>query len=152
MWLYFPATPEANDIALELTANFNGQIGAFYVNTSDGTKLSVGTYGNLAGYNVAAVTRPANLEWHYFIFVTDIYTTFAPAIYMDGNALSVSKTTETAADANVMASSTLYLLSRGNASLYSGAYIQQLGIWNKKLTEAEAIALSANTTQFLIPA
>ncbi len=137
-WLKWNAYETDDDLAMELTPNFNGNSGGFLVdpNASQGN-FGVGV-GIAESRNNAFFARPSAGQWHHYALVLD---TTAPATqqitpYVDGQAVSYTKTAEGSGAGN-FANSTLYLMSRGGQSLFGAGSLDEVAVYSRALSAAE---------------
>jgi PKD repeat protein len=134
-WLKWNAYANDDRLAMEFTPNFNSNAGGFLVDpdASDGTfSVAIGTG---ASRNIAAFQRPTAGAWHYYALVLDTTQAGATTItpYVDGQAVSYTKQGSSGTGAGNFANSTLYLMSRGGASLFGGGSLDELAIYNGPL-------------------
>jgi PKD repeat protein len=123
-WLKWNSYSNNDDIAFELTSNFNNTNGGFLVNpnsSSSSSRFEV-ALGRNGSRNNAYFTRPSAGAWHHYALVLD--TTVAAAqqilVYVDGKAVSVVKGSSGTGAGN-FANSTLYMMARNGGSLFSSS-------------------------------
>jgi alpha-N-arabinofuranosidase len=134
------------DVA-ELSQNFNNADAAFGVFVDDsmdcgaGPSIGIGVHGN-NGASADCYTAPATTGWHHLVAVFDMTQPGCcqSALYFDG--AKVDGTVEFAdANTDVFTSDVLYLLSRGGASAFDDAAIDELAIYDSALDPAQIAAL-----------
>ena len=137
-WLKWNGYETDDDLAMELTPNFNQSNGGFLVdpNSSQGN-FGVGI-GIADSRNNAFFTRPSTGQWHHYALVFD---TTAPAAqqvtpYVDGQPVSYTKTASGTGAGN-FANSTLYLMSRGGQTLFGAGSLDEVAVYNRVLSAAE---------------
>jgi hypothetical protein len=154
-WFYVNGAPGTDDIMLETSANSNNLAGRWALNiapTGATSKMSLVVWkGAFPALIELQWTRPSDSSWHLLVASIDAADVTSAIIFIDGVSQSFTTPYTNTTSANIV-EDTLYLLSRGNGSLYAGCYLQQLYILSRKLSIAEALSLSSNSTQFLIPA
>ncbi len=137
-WLKWNAYETDDDLAMELTPNFNGNSGGFLVdpNASQGN-FGVGV-GIAESRNNAFFTRPSAGQWHHYALVFDTTAPAAQQItpYVDGQPVGYTKTADGTGAGN-FANSTLYLMSRGGQSLFGAGSLDEVAVYNRALSAAE---------------
>jgi YD repeat-containing protein len=139
-WLNWAAYANDDDLALELTPNFNDNDGGFLVDPNAGElggKFGIGI-GRGGSRNNAYFARPSAGTWHHYTFVLD---TTAPAAqqvipYVDGKAVSYEKTASGTGAGN-FANSVLSFMSRNASSLFGKGSLDELALYNRTLSAAE---------------
>ena len=120
-WLKWNAYDNDDDLALELTHNFNQNNGGFIVDPN----ASQGNFGVGIGIadtrNNVFFPRPSAGQWHHYAFVLDATAPAAQQVtpYVDGQPVSYTKTASGTGAGN-FANSTLYLMSRGGPGTVRG--------------------------------
>jgi Concanavalin A-like lectin/glucanases superfamily len=137
-WLKWSKYSNNEDIALELTPNFNTNAGGFLVDPNAaqfGGTFGVGIGKSGATRNTVFFTRPSAGVWHYYSFVLDSTQPAATQIipYVDGQPVSYQKANSGTGE-GAFASSTLYLMSRAGTSLFSTGNLDELAIYNTDLS------------------
>ena len=137
-WLKWNGYDNEDDLAMELTPNFNGNSGGFLVdpNSSQGS-FGVGI-GIAESRNNAFFARPSAGVWHHYALVFDTTAPAAQQItpYVDGQPVSYSKTASGSGAGN-FANSTLYLMSRGGQFLFGAGSLDEVAVYNRALSAAE---------------
>ncbi len=135
-WLKWNAFAENDDLAMELTSNFNEHPGGFLVdpNAAGSEKFGVGL-GEGSSRNNAFFTRPSAEHWHYYALVLDTTASGATQItpYVDGHAVSYTKTAE-GTEAGAFAKAVLYWMSRDASSLFGAGSMQDLALYEMPLS------------------
>jgi PKD repeat protein len=137
-WLKWSAWNNNDELAMELTENFNSAPGGFLVdpNSSYGS-FAVGI-GIGSSRNVSIFARPTAGQWHHYAFVLD---TAAPASqqvipYVDGQPVAYTKV-ESGTGAPAFADSSLYFMSRAAAGLYGAGDLDEVALFGRALSPAE---------------
>ena len=138
-WLKWNKYSSNEDIALEMTPNFNINAGGFLVDPNAaqyGGTFGVGI-GKSTTRNTVFFTRPSAGVWHYYAFVLDSTQPGSSQIipYVDGQPVSYQKA-NSGTGAGAFANSTLYLMSRAGASLLGPGTLDELAIYNTDLSPA----------------
>jgi YD repeat-containing protein len=141
-WLNWAAYANDDDLALELTPNFNENDGGFLVdpNAGDlGGKFGI-AIGRGESRNNAFFARPSAGEWHHYAFVLDTAAAAAQQItpYVDGKAVSYEKLSSGTGAGN-FAKSTLALMSRNASALFGKGSLDELAIYNRTLSASEIL-------------
>jgi hypothetical protein len=137
-WLNWSAYETDDDLAMELTPNFNQNSGGFIVdpNSSQGN-FGVGI-GVADSRNNAFFARPSAGQWHHYALVLDTTAPAAQQItpYVDGQPVTFTKTADGTGAGN-FANSTLFLMSRGGQSLFGAGTLDEVAVYNRALSPAE---------------
>jgi len=144
-WLYWDSFADDDDVALELSANYNLNAGSFIVLPGDSSNSAFfvalrGDGGNNSGY----FTRPSAAAWHHYLIVFDmsLATNELVAVYVDGSAQSLTRPGNVDNTAN-FGNYTLNVMSRNAASLFGDGRISDITIWKPVLTSGNATTLAA---------
>jgi PKD repeat protein len=138
LWLNWDAYDNEDDLALELTENFNQNDGGFIVDPNAGQGgFGVGI-GRAESRNNVFFARPSAGVWHHYAFVLDTTAPAAQQIapYVDGQPVTYTKTAS-GTGAGAFAKSTLYMMSRAGQSLFGRGALDEVAIYNRALTPAE---------------
>jgi PKD repeat protein len=137
-WMKWDAWKNEDELAMELTENFNSAPGGFLVdpNSSYGS-FAVGI-GIGSSRNVSVFARPSAGAWHHYAFVLD---TTAPASeqvvpYVDGSPVAYTKV-ESGTGASAFADSNLYLMSRAASGLFGAGDLDELALYGRALSAGE---------------
>lgn len=134
-WLKWNAFAENDDLAMELTSNFNEHPGGFLVdpNAAGSEKFGVGL-GEGSSRNNAFFNRPTAGAWHYYALVLDTTASGATQItpYVDGRAVSYTKTAQ-GTEAGAFAKAVLYWMSRDASGLFGAGSMQDLALYEAPL-------------------
>jgi hypothetical protein len=149
MWLWWDAFDNNDSLAMEFSADHNAQTNAFIVNPEDsGFAHFVVGYHVVAGtYNTRGIEQPSPGGWHHVVFNIDRSqpgTGEITSIFVDG----VSKVLQTDAVADSVGNfgnHTLYLMSRGCASLWGAGRIAEVAIWGGVNLSASQVASLYNS-------
>jgi hypothetical protein len=137
LWLWWDTFANTDVVALEYTPNQNLNTGSFFFspNGSVGNKINVVMFASTGNYNSVEFARPSAAAWHHYAFVLDRTAAAGTQIipYLDGQAVSFSKTLTSAVSGN-FANSTLYGMSRAGSSLFGAGRMSALAIYPTALT------------------
>ncbi len=139
-WLNWAAYANDDDLALELTPNFNNNSGGFLVDPNAGElggKFGVGI-GRDESRNNVYFARPSAGAWHHYAFVFDTTAPAAQQIipYVDGKPVSYEKL-NTGTGAGKFANSILSFMSRNASSLFGKGSLDEVSIYSRALSGAE---------------
>jgi|GEM_PF-852218 len=139
-WLNWAAYANDDDLAMELTPNFNNTNGGFLVDPNageQGGKFGV-AIGRGESRNNVYFARPSASTWHHYAFVFDTTAAAGQQVipYVDGQPISYEKTAS-GIGAGPFANSTLYLMSRAASALFGKGSLDELAIYNRTLSPAE---------------
>jgi YD repeat-containing protein len=139
-WLNWATYANDDDLALELTPNFNNVNGGFLVDPNAGEmggKFGVGI-GRDESRNNVYFARPSAGAWHHYAFVFDTTAPAAQQIipYVDGKPISYEKL-NTGTGAGKFANSTLSFMSRAASALFGKGSLDELSIYSRALTATE---------------
>ncbi len=138
-WMKWDNFANDDDLAFELTPNFNSNPGGFLVDPNapeEGGKFAIGI-GSGESRNTAYFARPSAGAWHHFALVMD---TTAPAAeqvipYVDGQPVPYVKT-KSGTGAGNFANSTLYFMSRAASALFGSGDLDEVALYNRALPVA----------------
>jgi YD repeat-containing protein len=137
-WLKWDAFADNDDLAMELTPNFNETSGGLLVdpNAPQGSTFGVGI-GSGAARNNAFFQRPSAGAWHHYAFVLDSTAAASDQVvpYVDGVPVPYSKLSS-GTGAGAFANSTLYLMSRAGSALFGSGDLDELAAYNDTLSAA----------------
>ncbi|MET0558381.1 MAG: PKD domain-containing protein [Solirubrobacterales bacterium] len=139
-WLNWAAYANDDDLAMELTPNFNNNGGGFLVDPNaaeQGGKFGV-AIGRGESRNNVYFARPSAGTWHHYAFVFDTTAAGSQQIvpYVDGQPVPYEKTIS-GTGAGPFANSTLYLMSRAATALFGKGSLDEVALYNKALTPAQ---------------
>ncbi|HEX5713921.1 MAG TPA: PKD domain-containing protein [Solirubrobacterales bacterium] len=144
-WLRWNSYSNNDDIAFELTSNFNNSNGGFLINpnsSSSGGRFEV-ALGRNGSRNNAYFTRPSANAWHHYAIVLDTTAAAANqiAVYVDGSPVSIVKGSSGTGAGN-FANSTLYMMARNGGSLFSSSLfgagtLDEVAIYTQALSAAQ---------------
>jgi PKD repeat protein len=137
-WMKWNAWQNNDELAMELTENFNSVPGGFLIdpNSSYGS-FAVGI-GIGSSRNVSIFARPTAGAWHHYAFVLD---TNAPASeqvvpFVDGQPVAYTKV-ESGTGAGAFADSNLYLMSRAASGLFGAGDLDEVALFGRALSASE---------------
>jgi PKD repeat protein len=137
-WLKWDAWANNDELAMELTDNFNGTPGGFLVdpNSSYGS-FAVGI-GMGSSRNVSIFPRPSAGTWHHYAFVLDTQAPAAEQVvpYVDGQPVAYTKV-ESGAGAEPFADATLWMMSRAGSELRGAGDLDEVALFGRALSAAE---------------
>ncbi|HET9197317.1 MAG TPA: PKD domain-containing protein, partial [Solirubrobacterales bacterium] len=136
-WMKWDGFASDDDLAFELTPNFNSNAGGFLVDPNapeEGGKFGVGI-GSGETRNTAYFTRPSAGQWHHYAFVMDATAPAAEQVvpYVDGAPVPYVKT-KSGTGAGNFANSTLYFMSRAASALFGAGDLDEVAIYNRALS------------------
>ncbi len=139
-WLNWAAYANDDDLALELTPNFNNVNGGFLVDPNAGEmggKFGVGI-GRGESRNNSYFARPSAGVWHHYAIVIDTTAPAAQQIipYVDGQPIAYEKL-NTGIGAGKFANSTLYFMSRNTSALFGKGSLDEVALYNRALNSTE---------------
>jgi hypothetical protein len=145
-FLWWDSFGNDDQLALELSANYNSNAGSFIINpNSSGAGAFEYSHSNGAGgYRSGNFTRPSAAAWHHYMLVMDTTDTLLHVAYVDGSVV----TTNVGANgggATWNAGYTLYGMSRAAGALFGDGRMAELAIWTSALTSGNASSLAGGT-------
>jgi PKD repeat protein len=138
-WMKWNNFANDDDLAFELTPNFNSNPGGFLVDPNapeEGGKFAVGI-GSGESRNTAYFDRPSAGAWHHYALVFDTSADPANQItpYIDGQPVPYAKT-KSGSGAGNFANSTLYFMSRAASALFGAGDLDEVALYNRALPAA----------------
>ncbi len=137
-WLKWDAWANNDELAMELTDNFNGTPGGLLIdpNSSYGS-FAVGI-GIGSSRNVSVFPRPSAGAWHHYAFVLDTQAPAAQQVvpYVDGQPVAYTKV-ESGTGAEPFADATLWMMSRAGGSLRGAGDLDEVALFGRALSAAE---------------
>ena len=138
-WMKWDDFADDDDLAFELTPNFNSNPGGFLVDPNapeEGGKFAVGI-GSGESRNTAYFTRPSVGQWHHYALVMDATAPAAQQIipYVDGQPVPYVKT-RSGTGAGNFANSSLYFMSRAASALFGAGDLDEVALYNRALPAA----------------
>ncbi len=135
-WMKWDGFAEDDDLAFELTPNFNSNPGGFIVDPNapeEGGKFGVGI-GSGESRNTAYFTRPSAGQWHHYALVMDSAAPAAEQVipYVDGQAVAYTKS-KSGTGAGSFANSSLYFMSRAANALFGSGDLDEVALYNRAL-------------------
>ncbi len=149
-WLKWNSFANDDDLAFELTPNFNQNSGGFLVDPNApeaGGKFGVGI-GNGSTRNTAYFDRPSAGQWHHYAFVLDSSAAAANQItpYLDGQPVAYTKA-DSGTGAGNFANSQLYFMSRAASALFGAGNLDEVAIYNRALSASTIAAHFGGNSQ-----
>ncbi len=141
-WLNWASYANDDDLALELTPNFNENDGGFLVDPNAGElggKFGV-AIGRGESRNNAYFARPSAGEWHHYALVLDTTAPAAQQItpYVDGKAVSFEKLNSGTGAGN-FAKANLSFMSRNGSALFGKGSLDELAVYSRALSGTEIL-------------
>jgi len=138
-WMKWDAFADDDDLAFELTPNFNSNPGGFIVDPNapeEGGKFGVGI-GSGESRNTAYFARPSAGAWHHYALVMDATAAASDQVvpYVDGQPVPFTKT-KSGTGAGSFANSTLYFMSRAAGALFGAGDLDEVALYNRALPVA----------------
>jgi len=135
-WMRWDGYANDDDLAFELTPNFNSNPGGFLVDPNapeEEGKFGVGI-GSGESRNTAYFTRPSAGQWHHYALVMDSGAPAAEQVvpYVDGQAIAYVKT-RSGTGAGNFANSNLYFMSRAASALFGAGDLDEVALYNRAL-------------------
>ncbi len=142
-WLNWSAYQNNDQLAFELTPNFNANAGGFLVDPNAGElggKFGVGI-GREGSRNNVYFERPSAGVWHHYALVLDSQAPASEQVtpYVDGNPVSYEKLNDGTGAGN-FANSTLNFMSRNGSALFGKGGLDEVALYGRALSPAEVAA------------
>jgi PKD repeat protein len=140
-WLKWDGFVDDDQLALELTDNFNQNNGGFLIDPNASNGSFGVAIGNDGARNNAYFARPSAGQWHHYAFVLD---TGAPASsqvvpYIDGVPVSYTKGASGTGGGN-FANAALHFMSRSGQFLFGGGDLDEVAVYDRALSAATIAA------------
>ncbi len=139
-WLKWTSFTNNDDLAFELTSNFNNTNGGFLINPNSSTSSSrfEVALGRSTSRNNAYFTRPSANVWHHYAIVLNTAAAAANqiAVYVDGSPVSIVKGSSGTGAGN-FANSTLNFMSRNGSSLFGAGTLDEVAVYNQALSASQ---------------
>jgi hypothetical protein len=140
-WVWVDAYSNSDQIAMELSANYNNNTGAFLFDideaTGDSGFLTQSSNGSF--HNRVLWTRLSAAAWHHYVIGIDLNITITH-LWLDG--VDGSADVGGSPPGGNFNSYPLYFMSRAGSSLFLSGRLQEVAIWpGINLTQAAAQAL-----------
>jgi PKD repeat protein len=137
-WMKWDAWQNNDELAMELTENFNSAPGGFLVDPNSSYGSFAVAIGIGSSRNVSIFSRPSAGAWHHYAFVLD---TAAPASeqvipYVDGAPVAYTKV-ESGTGASAFADANLYLMSRAAGGLFGAGDLDEVALYGRALSAGE---------------
>jgi hypothetical protein len=140
-WLWWDAFANDDDLAMEFSADFNANAGAFLIdpNSSGVVSFELSHHGTASNYRSASFARPSAAAWHHYMLVLSTTSNANILAYVDGSAVTMTLQSNTGGTS--WGNYTLYVMSRSGA-LFGAGRICGIGIWGSALTAGNATTLA----------
>lgn len=145
-WLYWNAYANDDDIAMELSSNFNSNNGTFLINPNSSIGFPCNTSGrqfefaiqDTAGspaYRSECIVRPSAATWHHYAVVFDNSTTTGDIkVFVDGLDTETTTGVNNKGSSGNFKTDTLYFMSRAGSSLFGAGKMDDVKIYTSELT------------------
>jgi Concanavalin A-like lectin/glucanases superfamily/PKD domain len=146
-WLKWNAYDNEDDLAMEMTENFNANPGGFLIDPNSSSEAFGVAIGEGESRNNAYFARPSAGAWHHYALVLDTAAPAAQQIvpYVDGKAVAFNKGAS-GTGAGAFANGNLYLMSRAGANLFGAGTLDEVAIYDQALSAGQIAAhFAANT-------
>jgi hypothetical protein len=140
VWLWWDAFNQNDNLFNELSSNFNSNNNTFNVDPNSGTnsKFAASIQGVGGTYRSESITRPSAAAWHHYAFVLDNSTSAgAVKFYVDGVLTTPTVDTNTKNNSANFLTSTIYVMSRANTSLFAAGRLYSYRIYPGELTSGQ---------------
>jgi YD repeat-containing protein len=140
-WLKWQPFVNDDDLAMELTSNFNDNAGGVLVDPNASTgNFGVGI-GSGASRNNVYFARPSSGAWHHYTLVLNSAAPAATQItpYVDGQPVAYTKS-DSGTGAGPFANASLYFMSRAGQALFGGGDLDELAVYSRALAATEVAA------------
>ena len=140
-WLKWNAFADDDDLAMEMTENFNANPGGFLIDPNSSQEAFGIAIGEGESRNNAFFARPSAGAWHHYAIVLDTAAAAAQQIvpYVDGKPVAFSKGAS-GSGAGAFANGTLYLMSRAGANLFGAGTLDEVAIYDQALSASQIAA------------
>jgi hypothetical protein len=137
-WLKWNGYADDDDLAMELTENFNGNEGGFLIDPNSSQEEFGVAIGSPETRNNVYFARPSAGAWHHYAFVFDTTATAAQQItpYIDGKPAAFSKGAS-GTGSGAFADSSLYFMSRAGANLFGAGSLDEVAIYDRALSASQ---------------
>ncbi len=149
-WMKWDGWANDDDLAMELTNNFNSTPGGFLIDPNSGYGSFAVGIGLGGSRNVALFARPSLGTWHHYAFVLDTQAPAAEQVvpYVDGQPVAYTKA-ENGTGAPAFAAAALSFMSRAASSLNGAGDLDEVALYDRALdakTVADHFAFAASNT------
>jgi hypothetical protein len=150
---FWPSYANNDALLAEYTTNYfsAGPAGFIIDPNSSDTNFDVGVSGTAGSASTYSFPRPSAGVWHRLMMTADLQSVpNFKAAYIDGIKQVLTPVVEYGSTGLFFGNSTLYLLSRANASLFATGDLQDFTIYKGVLTDAEAANDARKPRQILL--
>ncbi len=145
-WMKWDSWSNDDDLAMELTNNFNETPGGFLIDPNSGYGSFAVGIGSGASRNVSLFARPSLGTWHHYAFVLDTTAVAGQQVipYVDGQPVAFTKA-ENGTGAPAFADAAVSFMSRAASSLNGAGDLDEVALYDRALsptTVADHFALS----------
>ncbi len=147
-WLWWNSFSDDDDLALELSVNFNDNDGGFIFdpNSAVDSLFGIAVSGNGPGNSGKSFNRPSAGAWHHYVTVFDKGNGAddeVEDIWLDGEVPAGLNTFVSNNNTDNFGNYVLYFMSRANTALFGGGRMAEFALWSgAKLTIDEARAMA----------
>ena len=143
MWIYWEAFADDDHIAMELSANYNSTDNAFILDPNTPTsvaRLGIQSSVTTSKYRREDFARWGAQRWAHLACVYDNSTALGNVkFFVNGIESSGTLDTNTKDQSGNFANDTLYLFSRGGASLFAAGRLDDFRIYGGELSTADIV-------------
>jgi len=139
-WMKWNSFANDDKFGIEYTNNFNNKNGfAVAPNSSNHSKFGVYASGTGSIYNGGEFARPSAGVWHHYVVTFDRTTGTAMGVtaYVDGVGQSITQYNSSNLNSSNFDNASLYLMSRGNSSLFGSGNLDDVRIYNRAISASE---------------
>jgi hypothetical protein len=140
-WLKWDGFVDDDQLAMELTDNFNQNNGGFLIDPNASNGLFGVAIGNDLSRNNAYFARPSAGQWHHYAFVLDTTAAASAQVvpYVDGVPVTYSKGASGTGAGN-FASAALHFMSRSGQALFGGGDLDDVAVYDRAVSAATIAA------------
>ena len=141
-WLNWNTFSNDDDLAFELTINYNNNAGGFLVDPNSaangGGKFEIAhSHNGQATVHASTFSRPSTDVFHHYVIIFDKSTNpDNHTVYVDGTLQSIDTFLSIDSTDN-FADDTLYFMSRAGGSLFGDGILDEVRVWNRSLSTSE---------------
>ena len=132
-WLWWDSFANNDDLAGELSANYNDTQGGILIDPNSATgsfQVGVNVVQASGDYTVGTFSRPSGGAWHQYVLILDISTNpNTIVVYMDAVSQTFTYSDQSTTTTSVFANAAWNVMSRNNASLFGAGRMAELAIY-----------------------
>jgi YD repeat-containing protein len=136
-WLKWDGFGDDDQLAMEMTDNFNANDGGFLVDPNAANGSFGVAIANGDARNNAYFARPTAGQWHHYAFVLDTAAAASAQVvpYVDGVPVAYSKGASGTGGGN-FANAALHFMSRAGGGLFGAGDLDEVAVYDRALTAA----------------